>query len=62
MNTQNFLLLHLTSVILLAGVTFAALADPTRRAMVARLAQGEATVGDLAAPGHCRTSSRSASA
>jgi DNA-binding transcriptional ArsR family regulator len=29
---------------------FAALADPTRRAMVARLAQGEATVGDLAAP------------
>jgi DNA-binding transcriptional ArsR family regulator len=30
--------------------TFAALADPTRRAIVARLARGEATVGELAAP------------
>lgn len=30
--------------------TFAALADPTRRAMLARLSQGEATVSDLAAP------------
>jgi DNA-binding transcriptional ArsR family regulator len=30
--------------------TFAALADPTRRAIVARLAQGEATVGQLADP------------
>lgn len=29
---------------------FAALADPTRRAMVERLAGGEATVGQLAAP------------
>ena len=29
---------------------FAALADPTRRAIVARLATGEATVMDLAAP------------
>jgi DNA-binding transcriptional ArsR family regulator len=29
---------------------FAALADPTRRAMVARLSEGEATVGELAAP------------
>ena len=29
---------------------FAALADPTRRAMLARLAKGEATVGELAAP------------
>jgi len=29
---------------------FAALSDPTRRALLARLAQGEATVGDLAAP------------
>jgi DNA-binding transcriptional ArsR family regulator len=29
---------------------FAALADPTRRAIVARLADGEATVSDLAAP------------
>jgi DNA-binding transcriptional ArsR family regulator len=30
--------------------TFAALADPTRRAILARLALGEATVGDLAEP------------
>ena len=30
--------------------TFAALADPTRRAMLARLSQGEANVTDLAAP------------
>ena len=29
---------------------FAALADPTRRAILARLAQGEATVNELAAP------------
>ena len=29
---------------------FAALADPTRRDMVARLADGEATVSELAAP------------
>ncbi|MBK9035490.1 MAG: winged helix-turn-helix transcriptional regulator [Myxococcales bacterium] len=30
--------------------TLAALADPTRRAMLARLARGEATVTELAAP------------
>ncbi|HEX4211982.1 MAG TPA: metalloregulator ArsR/SmtB family transcription factor [Candidatus Dormibacteraeota bacterium] len=30
--------------------TFAALADPTRRAMLARLAEGEATVTELAQP------------
>jgi len=30
--------------------TFAALADPTRRAILARLSQGEATVTELAAP------------
>ena len=30
--------------------TFAALADPTRRAILARLTQGEATVGELAQP------------
>jgi|SRR5881392_3026186 len=30
--------------------TFAALADPTRRAIVARLAAGEASVTELAAP------------
>ena len=32
------------------SLTFAALADPTRRAILARLAEGEATVGELAAP------------
>jgi DNA-binding transcriptional ArsR family regulator len=32
------------------SMTFAALADPTRRAILARLAQGEATVKELAAP------------
>ena len=32
------------------SVTFAALADPTRRAILARLAQGEATVMELAEP------------
>ena len=30
--------------------TFAALADPTRRAILARLAKGDATVGELAGP------------
>ena len=31
-------------------LTFAALADPTRRSILTRLAQGEATVGELAEP------------
>jgi len=31
------------------SVTFGALADPTRRAIIARLAGGEATVNELAA-------------
>ena len=31
-------------------LTFAALADPTRRAILARLADGDSTVGDLARP------------
>jgi len=30
--------------------TFAALSDPTRRAILARLSQGDATVGELAGP------------
>ncbi|GAA2284596.1 metalloregulator ArsR/SmtB family transcription factor [Actinomadura luteofluorescens] len=30
--------------------TFAALADPTRRAILSRLTQGDASVGELAAP------------
>jgi DNA-binding transcriptional ArsR family regulator len=32
------------------STTFAALADPTRRAILARLAKGETTVGELARP------------
>ena len=32
------------------SVVFAALADPTRRAILARLAQGSATVNDIAEP------------
>ena len=32
------------------STTFAALADPTRRAILARLMAGEASVGELAAP------------
>ena len=32
------------------SMTFSALADPTRRAMLARLAKGEASVNELAAP------------
>ncbi len=34
----------------LLSQTFSALADPTRRAIVARLAVGDATVGELARP------------
>jgi DNA-binding transcriptional ArsR family regulator len=36
----------------LLDATFAALADPTRRAILARLARGEASVGELARPFH----------
>ena len=32
------------------SLTFAALADPTRRSILTQLAEGEATVGELAAP------------
>lgn len=32
------------------SMTFSALADPTRRAMLERLSEGEANVSDLAAP------------
>ena len=32
------------------SLTLSALADPTRRGILAQLAQGEATVGELAAP------------
>ncbi|MDD2686756.1 MAG: metalloregulator ArsR/SmtB family transcription factor [Gallionella sp.] len=34
------------------SLTFAALADPTRRAILARLALGEISVGELAEPFH----------
>ena len=34
--------------------TFAALADPTRRAILARLAEGDATVNELAGPSHLK--------
>lgn len=34
------------------STTFAALADPTRRAILARLAVGETSVAELAAPFH----------
>ena len=49
------------------STTFAALADPTRRAILARLALGEATVTELAAPydlslRRSRSTSRSSSA
>src|SRR5438309_11609147 len=36
------------------SVTFAALADPTRRAILARVAEGEATVMQLAEPFHLK--------
>ena len=32
------------------SLTFAALADPTRRAILARLSEGDATVNEIAAP------------
>ena len=32
------------------GITFAALADPTRRAILSRLTKGEASVNEVAAP------------
>lgn len=43
---------YLYNVILMNGLNakFAALADPTRRAILARLSQGEATVNELAEP------------
>ncbi|MGD9479836.1 ArsR/SmtB family transcription factor [Shinella sp. G-2] len=34
----------------LLSLTFAALADPTRRAILARLSNGDATVNEIAAP------------
>ena len=41
---------YLTSHSSRLDATFAALADPTRRAILARLASGDATVNDLAKP------------
>jgi len=58
LDTKNFVYYY--SVMELSGyskapsgrldATFAALADPTRRAILARLASGEASVSELAAP------------
>ncbi len=42
--------ISMTSVDDRLDATFAALADPTRRAMLARLSEGDATVNELAAP------------
>lgn len=36
------------------SITFGALADPTRRAILARIAEGEATVMELARPFHLK--------
>jgi DNA-binding transcriptional ArsR family regulator len=41
---------YITDMELNLDATFAALADPTRRAILARLAEGEATVMELAEP------------
>src|SRR5690349_3704482 len=41
---------YITTMELNLDATFAALADPTRRAILARLAKGEATVMELAEP------------
>ncbi|HSB72200.1 MAG TPA: metalloregulator ArsR/SmtB family transcription factor [Candidatus Methylomirabilis sp.] len=43
-------MVNLSSVVL--DATFSALADPTRRAILARLAQGESSVTQLASPFH----------
>jgi len=42
--------MHQTLASARLDAVFAALADPTRRAIVARLAEGEATVNELGAP------------
>ena len=41
---------HRNSKVDRLGMTFAALSDPTRRAILTRLTKGEATVNDLAKP------------
>src|SRR6478672_4375787 len=41
---------YLTALSTRLDATFAALADPTRRAILARLSSGDATVNDLAKP------------
>ena len=41
---------HSPNVVAGFSITFAALADPTRRTILARLAEGEATVNELAEP------------
>jgi DNA-binding transcriptional ArsR family regulator len=46
MSVYNQVVMNVTAL----DSTFAALADPTRRAILARLAAGEASVGELATP------------
>jgi DNA-binding transcriptional ArsR family regulator len=46
----NLEVMELTATLDRLDATFAALADPTRRAILARLAKGEASVKELAAP------------
>lgn len=41
---------HMVTISRKLDRTFAALSDPTRRSILARLAEGEATVGELARP------------
>ena len=53
MRSQNETVMYNQSVMSISNqldATFAALADPTRRAILARLAKGEATVMELAEP------------
>lgn len=41
---------HMVTISRQLDATFQALSDPTRRAILARLSKGDATVGELAAP------------
>ncbi|SDU43195.1 DNA-binding transcriptional regulator, ArsR family [Jiangella alkaliphila] len=47
---KGFVAHSLEAVTLALDAAFAALGDPTRRAIISRLARGEATVGELAEP------------
>ncbi len=47
---HNLVVMQLSAASADLDATFAALADPTRRAILARLAKGEASVSELASP------------